>query len=137
MFLHEHKCICPPESGERMKNQTNYNVGALVTLIISLGSAAVAYGSGFLIFDLINLPAWLFGPIGGYTLIFAFRNKNSFYYLGWSVVLLVIASASALYRIVNVVVMAGILLISIAVVSILAYRSSRGSPPNQATQERA
>ena len=107
-----------------MGNQTNYSVGILVTLMISLGCAAIAYGGGFLSFNLLNVPAWLFGPLGVYTLIFAFRHRNSFYYLGWSVILLVIASASALYTLVNVIVMVGILLLFLAILGILAYRSS-------------
>ena len=98
----------------------NYSVGALIILIISIGSAAIAYGGGFVIFDLVNLPAWIFGPWGVFTLVFAFVRKAPFYYLGWSALLLAIAFGSIFYKQVNIFVVIGTLLIALAVIASLS-----------------
>ena len=108
-----------------MRRNFNYGVGALITITISIGSAAIAYGGGFIIFDLFNLPAWILGPLGVYTLIFAFISREVFYHLAWGIVFLAITVVSAFYRLVNIIVVIGILLIALGVISSLAYLRSQ------------
>jgi hypothetical protein len=48
-----------------------YGAGALGVLIASLGVAAISYSLSLLTFDLFNLPAWIFGPLGVYTLAYS------------------------------------------------------------------
>lgn len=105
-----------------MKQDLNYGVGALITITISIGIAAIAYGGGYIPFDLSNLPAWIFGPLGVYTLLTSlFRRPEVFYNLGWSLVFLAITVISAFYKLVNMFVVIGILLIAFGVVSSIAY----------------
>jgi len=104
-----------------MKRNSNYGIGALITIIISIGSAAILYGSRVILFDPFNLPAWVLGPLGLYTLIFALRNAEIFYYLGWSIIFLAIAFVSATYMAVNVFVVIGVLMIILATIALVAY----------------
>ena len=107
---------------DSMKQDLNYGVGALITITISIGIAAIAYGGGYIPFDLSNLPAWIFGPLGVYTLLTSlFRRPEVFYNLGWSLVFLAITVISAFYKLVNMFVVIGILLIAFGVVSSIAY----------------
>jgi hypothetical protein len=103
----------------------DYGVGALVVLVVSIGVAAIVY-SLFLPFNLFNIPAWIFGPLGIYTLIFSVVvGKSSTYYLVWGSVMLAIAVISAFYNVVNPFVILGILAIVIAVIGIVAYRRNK------------
>lgn len=108
-----------------MKRDLNYGIGALITVTISIGVAAIAYGGGFILFDLFNLPAWIFGPLGIYTLIFALFSRDIFYNLAWSLVFLAITAISALYRLVNVILVIGILLITLGVLASVTYLRSQ------------
>ncbi|MBN1245266.1 hypothetical protein JXA31_06705 [Candidatus Bathyarchaeota archaeon] len=104
----------------------DYGAGALVVLIASLGVAAIAYSLSLLTFDLFNLPAWLFGPLGIYTLAYSFvAGKDSTYYLVWGSIMFAIALVSALYTVVSPVVILGILAIVIAIIGIVAYQRSK------------
>lgn len=100
----------------------NYGVGALVVLVLSMGLLLIAYGGNFLAFDILNLPAWMLGPVGIYTLVYSFvRSKESSYYLVWGAILTGIAFASAFYKIVTTYVVFGILIIIIAIIGLFAY----------------
>jgi hypothetical protein len=104
----------------------DYNVGALVILVISIGLAVVVYGMNMIPLDIFNIPAWLLGPLGVYTIIFSFiAAKESTYYLVWGIVMFAVAAASAFYNVVNPFVVLGILLIVIAVIGIVAYWRSK------------
>jgi len=104
----------------------DYGVGALVVLVVSLGVAAIAYSLQLLTFDFFNLPAWLFGPLGIYTLTYSFvAGKDSTYYLVWGSIMFAIALVSALYTAVSPVVILGILAIVIAIIGIVAYQRSK------------
>jgi hypothetical protein len=103
----------------------NYAIGAIITITLSLGSAAVTYGSKFIIFDVFNLPAWILGPLGIYTLIYALTAGEFYYNFSWSLALLTIAIYSAFYRLLNFIVVLGIFLIAIAVISSLAILRSK------------
>jgi hypothetical protein len=95
----------------------------LTTLLISVGIAAIAYGGGVIPFVPLNILAWLLGPIGGYTILYAFSSEEVFLYLGWGSVMLTIATASILYTVVNTFVVLGILLIALALIGLFAYKN--------------
>jgi hypothetical protein len=103
----------------------DYGAGALVVLVASIGVAAVVY-SLVLPFNLFNLPAWLFGPLGIYTLAYALiARKDSTYYLVWGSIMFAIALVFALYTVVSPVVILGVLAIVIAIIGIVAYQRSK------------
>ena len=103
----------------------DYGAGALVVLVISIGVAAIFY-SLVLPLNLLNLPAWIFGPLGVYTFAYSFiADKNSTYYLVWGTVMVAIAVMFGFYNIVNPIVILGVLAILIAVIGIVAYQRSR------------
>jgi len=102
-----------------------YGVGALIVLVVSIGAAAIVY-SLLLTFNLFNLPAWIFGPLGIYTLAYSLiARKDSIYYLVWGSVMFAIALVSALYTVVSPFVILGILAIVIAIIGIFAYQRSK------------
>lgn len=104
----------------------SYGVGALIVLVVSVGVAAIVYGLSLLTFNLFMLPAWIFGPLGFYTLAYSFiATKDSTYYLVWGSVMFAIALVSALYTVVNPFVILGILAIVIAIIGIFAYQRSK------------
>ncbi len=103
-----------------------YGVGALVVLVISVGLAAVVYSVPIIAFDLFNVPAWIFGPFGVYTIIYSFAaGKESTYYLVWGTIMFAIAIISAFYSTVNPFIIIGILAIVLAVIGLFAYWRSR------------
>lgn len=104
-----------------MRRALNYDIGLIITLCISVGSAIIAYAGGFVVYDVYNLPAWIFGPLGAYTLVYARVRQEAFYYSAWGITLLAIAMMSAFYRLVNVVIMIGIFLIIVGVMAAIAY----------------
>lgn len=111
---------------ESSRKTLSYGVGALAVLVASLGCAAVVYGLPLLAFNLLNLPAWIFGPIGAYTLAYAvIAGKDAIYYLVWGSIMFAIALISALYMLVNPFVIVGVLAVVIAIIGILAYQRSK------------
>ena len=103
-----------------MSRVFKYNVGAVITLTLSLGIAAIVYGGGFLPFNLFTLIVWLSGPFGVYTLVYAVVSKEANRYF-WGMIYLAIAAASLFYDTVNPIVVLGVLLISLAIIGSLAY----------------
>ncbi|MEM2080838.1 MAG: hypothetical protein QXP44_01030 [Candidatus Bathyarchaeia archaeon] len=104
----------------------DYGVGALVVLVASLGLAAVVYGLPLLEFNWLNLPAWIFGPVGAYTLAYAvIAGKDATYYLVWGSIMFAVALISALYAAVNPFVIIGVLAVIISIIGILAYQRSK------------
>ncbi len=105
-----------------MPSSFNYDIGAIIIAVISFGFAIIVYGAGLVPYDLFNLPAWILGPLGVYSLIYAaVASRETFYYFAWGMILLVAAALSALYRLVNVAVVIGIFLVAIGVVAAIAY----------------
>jgi hypothetical protein len=103
-----------------------YGAGALIVLVVSVGVAAIVYGLSLLSLDLLNIPAWIFGPLGIYTLAYSsIAGKESTYYGVWGVVMVAVAVIFGFYNIVNPVVILGVLAILIAVIGIVAYQRSR------------
>lgn len=100
----------------------SYGVGALVTFIISLGTAAIIYGSGIIAFDPIGLIAWVLSLLGAYTIIYALRmREDTFYYASWGLIMFAIGLASALYRVMSPLIIFGLLLIVLAIIGLIAY----------------
>jgi hypothetical protein len=103
----------------------DYGVGALVVLVVSIGVAAIVY-SLIIPFNLLNIPAWIFGPLGIYTLAYSFvAGKDSTYYLVWGSVMFAVAIISAFYNVISPFVILGILAIVIAIIGIVAYQRSK------------
>ena len=103
------------------RKMPDYNVGALIVLVISIGLAIIVY-SVILPLNMFNIPAWILGPLSVYTIIFSFAaGKESTYYLVWGVIMFAIATASAFYSTLNILAVLGILLIVIAVIATVAY----------------
>lgn len=99
-----------------------YGEGALVILALSLGTAAIIYGGGFLAFKPISLVAWVLGPLGTYTIIYALRSlEHSLYYASWGLIMVAIGLTSVLYEMVNPFVIFGLLLIILATMGLTAY----------------
>ncbi len=108
------------------RKSLEYGVGALVVLVISVGLAVVVYSAPIIAFDLFNVPAWIFGPFGVYTLIYSLvAGKESTYYLVWGTIMFAVAIISAFYNTVNPFIIIGVLAIVLAVIGLLAYWRSR------------
>lgn len=104
----------------------DYGSSTLIILVISIGFAAVIYGANILPFDFFNLPAWIFCPLGAYTLIYPLiTRKDSIYYVMWGLVMFAVGVISASYNIISPFVVIGILLILIAVIGIIAHKRSK------------
>lgn len=108
-----------------MKTETkmiSYGVGATAVVAISIGLAAIIYGMGLLKFDLYVLPAWILGPLGVYTAVYSLAaSRESTYYLVWGIVMLALASISALYSVTYVLPILGVLIIVLAVIGVIAH----------------
>jgi hypothetical protein len=103
-----------------------YGVGAIIVLVISVGVAAIVYGLNLLSLNFLNVPAWIFGPLGIYTLAYSsITGTESTYYAVWGVVMVAVAVIFGFYNLVNPVVILGILAILIAIIGIIAYQRSR------------
>jgi len=109
-------------SGKAKPKKFSYGVGAFAVFVISLGVAALSYGGGLLVFEPLGLVAWLLSPLGAYTVIYALRAREDvLYYTSWGLIMFAVGLASALYRVVDVVIILGILLIVLAVIGLVAY----------------
>jgi len=104
----------------------DYGAGALVVLVVSIGVAAIVYSLPILPFNIFNLPVWIFGPLGIYTLAYAIiARKDSTYYSVWGSIMFAVALVSAFYNVVNPFVILGIMAIVIAIIGIVAYQRSK------------
>lgn len=112
-----------------MKTETkrlSYDVGAVAVLAVSVGVAAIVYSLDMIPLDVYHLIAWIFGPLGFYTVVYSLMTKrDSDYYLVWGTVMLAVAVISASYNVVSPVLVLGILIIVLAVIGVLAYMRSR------------
>lgn len=100
-----------------------YGVGALAVLAASIGAAIIVYGGGFILLDPLNLPAWLLGPLGAYTIIYSYTlRRDPVYYFIWGIIMLGIALASALYMVVNPAIIVGLVILVAVATGLAAYR---------------
>lgn len=103
----------------------DYGVGALIVLVASVGVATIVY-SLILPLNLLNIPAWIFGPLGLYTLAYSsIGGKDSTYFMVWGTVMVAIALIFGFYELVPPPVTLGVLAILIAIIGIVAYQRSR------------
>ncbi|MEM2098996.1 MAG: hypothetical protein QXU99_04535 [Candidatus Bathyarchaeia archaeon] len=103
----------------------DYNVGAIITVLVSIGAAAIAY-SLILPFNFFSLPAWIFCPLGAYTIVYALKGGGeSAYYLVWGTILFAVGLVSGFYTVINPFVILGVLAIVIAIIGILLYQRSK------------
>ena len=103
-----------------------YGVGALASIVVSLAAALITYGGGLIPFDPLNLPAWLLGPLGAYTIAYSFVSEHDpAYYFIWGVILLGLASISAFYWAVNPAILIGVILLVAVAVGLASYRRDR------------
>jgi len=103
-----------------------YGVGALATLASSIGIALIVYGGGFVEFDVVNALSWIFGPLGTYTLVYGvLSHKDSVFYSIWGVIMLGVAVSSAFYRLINPLVVLGILVIIVVILGLVIRGGAR------------
>jgi hypothetical protein len=96
-----------------------YGVGALAIFVISLGVAAVVYGSGLLILSLLT---WILAPLGIYTIVYGLVNRrDTLYYVVWGLVIFVIALIPIVQAVMSPIVILGLLLIILPVMALLTY----------------
>jgi len=97
-----------------------YGVGALAILASSIGTALIVYGGGFIEFDIVNTLSWIFGPLGAYTLVYGvLSEKDSVFYSIWGVIMLGVAVSSAFYKLINPLVVLGILVIIVVMLGLV------------------
>ncbi|MEM0233038.1 MAG: hypothetical protein QXD66_02180 [Candidatus Nezhaarchaeales archaeon] len=100
----------------------SYGLSALFVIITSLGVAAIVYGEGLLVFNPLNLVAFVIGPFGVYTIIYALiSRRDRLYYLSWGLIMSITGLSFALYELVNVIVLVGLLLILLSSLGLLEY----------------
>jgi hypothetical protein len=103
----------------------DYSLGALIVLTTSIGVAAIVY-SLVLPLDFLNIPAWIFGPLGLYTLAYSvIAGKNATYYMIWGAIMVAIALVFGFYNLVNPAVILGVLAILMSIIAIISYQRSR------------
>ncbi|MCJ7767981.1 hypothetical protein MUP79_06290 [Candidatus Bathyarchaeota archaeon] len=104
----------------------DYGAGALATIVISIGAAAIVYSMNWVWLNLYNLPAWIFGPLGLYTVAYSIvAGKNWTYYLVWGTIMTSVAVISGFYDKVQPLLVLGILMIVLAIIGIIAYWRSK------------
>jgi hypothetical protein len=104
------------------RRSLSYGVGALAVLVASIGVAAVVYALSLITFNAYQIPAWVLGPWGLYTIIYALVTSRDFtYYLAWGTIIFAVALGSALYTLINPFVIFGILLIVLVIIGLAAY----------------
>ena len=99
-----------------------YSVGALAVLGISVGVMLIVYGGDFLPFNFFYVPAWIFTPLGAYTIFYAFvSGGDSTYYAVWGSIMFIIGLASILHTVVSPLVLIGLLIFVIVAISLATY----------------
>lgn len=89
-----------------------YGVGALAILALSLGLVLIVYGGGYMQFDVFSILAWILGPLSIYTLLYGMLSKKDvLFYSIWGMIMLGITFASAFYRLVNPLIILGVIII--------------------------
>ena len=98
----------------------------LICIAVSIAIALIVYGLGLVAFDPWNIPAWLCGLPGIYTVIYALtRSQESAYYLVWGAIMLAITVASMTYSVLSPMVTLGSLILVIVIIALLGYWRER------------
>jgi len=107
---------------------TSYGEGALACIAISIAVALIIYGIGLIPLNLWHILAWLFGPLGVYTVIYALiKSREPTYHLVWGAITISIAIASITYNVLNPIVVLGSLILVIVIIGLLGYWRGRKS----------
>ena len=108
------------------RKSLGYDAGALAVLVISMGVAAIVYGMGLIGLNVYSLPAWIFGPLGIYTVAYSLiAGRNSTYYMVWGAIMVAVAVVSGFYDKVSVYLVMGLLLIVLVIIGMIAYWRSK------------
>ena len=108
------------------RKSLGYGAGALAVIVVSLGVAAIVYSTNWFGLNLYNLPAWIFGPLGVYTIAYSLvSSKDSTYYLVWGTIMIAVGVVSAFYEKMSIFLVVGALLIVLAIIGIIAYWRSK------------
>jgi hypothetical protein len=103
-----------------------YGAGALAVFVISIGAAAIVYSMNWVALNLYNIPAWLFGPLGIYTILYSLvARKDWAYYLALGTIMTSAAVISGFYDKVQPLLVIGIVLIVLAIIGMIAYWRSK------------
>jgi len=106
------------------RKSLGYSAGALAVIVAFIGVAVIVYSMNWIDLSPYNLPAWIFGPLGIYTIAYAFlAGKDSTYYLVWGSIMVAVAVVSGFY--VSIFPVIGVLLIVLAVIGIVVYWRSK------------
>ena len=98
----------------------------MACIAVSIAAALIIYGIGLIPFNLWHILAWLFGPLGVYTVIYALiKSREPTYHLVWGAVTISIASIT--YNVLNPIVVLGSLILVIVVIGLLRYWRGRKS----------
>ncbi len=104
----------------------DYGVGALAVIVISMGIAAIVYSLPLIPLDIVNILAWIFGPLGVYTVVYSVAGgKDSTYYLVWGTIMIALGIVAGFYNQVQPVLVLGILIIVLAMIGVIGYWRSR------------
>jgi len=99
-----------------------FGVGGLAVVFASMGVAAIVYGTGIMSFNPYNILAWLFGPLGVYTVVHSLATAiDSTYYLVWGTIMLAVAVVSGFYDRMSVFLVIGVLLIVLVIIGLAGY----------------
>lgn len=106
---------------------TDYAVGALAIVAVSIAVALIVYSFGILTFEPAHLITWFFGPLGAFTLFYAFaRREELVFYAFWGLVMLLVALAIPLAEVgVPLPALIGILILVITIAGLVAYWRER------------
>jgi hypothetical protein len=114
------------ETKRSSRRPLGYGVGSLALLVASIGAAVVIYSLYPAYYNVYNILAWILGPWGLYTIVYAFATGRDFtYYLTWGTIVFAVALVSALYAMINPFVIFGILLIILAIIGVATYWRGR------------
>ena len=114
------------ETKSSSRRPLGYGVGSLAILVASVGVAVVIYSLSIIPFYLYEVPFWVLGPLGLYTIIYAFvKGRDLTYYLTWGTIMFAVALVSALYTVTSGWVIFGILLIILVIIGVVTYWRGR------------
>ena len=104
----------------------------MACIAVSIAVAFIIYGIGLIPLNLWHILAWLFGPFGVYTVIYALiKSREPTYHLVWGAITISIAIASITYNILNnilnPIVVLGSLILVIVIIGLLGYWRGRKS----------
>jgi hypothetical protein len=104
-----------------------YGEGFLATLVIAVGALAVVYGLQAVALSLLQAVGLVLLVIGGYTLAFATSiEADRFFFAVWGVILSAIGAALTTSPIINPILSAGLILISLGLLGVFAILRRRG-----------